>query len=356
MKTTYKSDLKSCFFRHILLVLITLLVGFSCTREGSNDSKFGFAIHGGAGTILRKNMTPAREADYTTKLTEALYEGYHILKNGGSSLDAVESALTILEDSPLFNAGKGAVFTNVGTNELDASIMDGKTLNGGAVAAVKHIKNPVQLARLVLERSPHVLLAGEGAESFAREHDIELISQDYFHTERRWNQLQSIKTKKGISLYKMPDNHPEKIIVNSHSFPIGTVGAVALDKSGDLAAGTSTGGLTNKKFGRIGDSPIIGAGTYADNLSCAVSGTGHGEYFMRLMIAFHISTLMKYRGMSLEQAANRVVLKKLTDLGGKGGIIAIDKRGNITMPFNTEGMYRGYVDKNGKVIVKIFRD
>ena len=340
---------------YLYLFLITVVFGFSCTTDKSDGSKFGFAVHGGAGTISRENLTPGLEAEYSAKLTEALYGGYQILKVGGSSLNAVEAAIRILEDSPLFNAGKGAVFTNTGTNELDASIMDGKTLNGGAVAAVKRIKNPITLARLVMDQSPHILLAGEGAENFAREHNMKWVSPDYFFTEKRWKQLQKMKNKKTDHSAEI-NRRFKNILLNSEEKQVGTVGAVALDKNGNLAAGTSTGGMSNKKFGRIGDSPILGAGTYANNKSCAVSCTGHGEYFMRLMVAYQVSALMTYRGMSVKAAANDVVNKTLTDLGGKGGIIAIDKNGNIAMPFNTQGMYRGYVNNNGKVTVKIFRE
>lgn len=345
-----------CWVGKAVLLTVVVMFGQSCTQERSHDPPFGLAIHGGAGTILRQNMTSDLEKEYNVKLTEVLYEGYSILKNGGSSLNAVEAAIRSMENSPLFNAGKGAVFTNSGTNELDASIMDGKTLKAGAVAAVKHIKNPISLARLIMEKSPHVLMVGDGAEVFAKEHGVEWVPQDYFYTERRWKQLQRIKNKEkknhGISrdLYT-----PELRLIAGDSW-VGTVGAVALDKGGNLAAGTSTGGMTNKKFGRVGDSPIIGAGTYANNNSCAVSCTGHGEYFIRSVVAYDISILMTYQGMSLQEAANTVVKKKLVDLGGSGGVIAIDKAGNVAMPFNTEGMFRGYVGGDGRVIIKIFKD
>ena len=257
--------------------------------------------------------------------------------------------MRVLEDDPHFNAGKGAVFTSVGTNEMDAAIMDGKTLNAGAVAALKHIKNPVSLARLVTERSGHVMMDGEGAEAFAKENGIELVDQKYFYTPERWDALQKIKAAeknrtggggKGLAITDQ-DRH-------------GTVGAVALDAHGDLAAATSTGGTTNKRPGRVGDSPVIGAGTYANNATCAVSATGDGEYFIRATVGHDVSALMEYRGMSLKEAAQSV-LDKVARLGGTGGLIAIDREGNIALPFNTSGMYRGYVDPNGKLVVEIYK-
>jgi L-asparaginase / beta-aspartyl-peptidase len=314
---------------------------------------FGFAIHGGAGTILRAEMKPELEKEYRAKLNEALLAGYQILKTGGSSLDAVEAAIRIMEDSPLFNAGKGAVYTNEGTIELDASIMDGKTLKAGAIAAVKHIKNPVSVARLVMEQSQHVLMVGDGAEAFAKQKGVELVSAEYFQTQRRWDELQRVKDKE-----KQQSAEPTKIGGDLGSEPpsvsaFGTVGAVALDKQGNLAAATSTGGKTNKKFGRVGDSPIIGAGTYANNKTCAVSGTGDGEYFIRGVVAYDISALMEYNGKSLDEAA-RIVIDKIGKLGGTGGIIAIDFNGTIVMPFNTKGMYRGYIGIDGKPTIQIY--
>jgi beta-aspartyl-peptidase (threonine type) len=301
------------------------------------------AIHGGAGTILKKNMTPERETAYREKLTEALNTGYALLLKGGSSLDAVEATIRVMEDSPLFNAGKGAVFTHEGTNELDAAIMEGKTLKAGAVAVLKHVRNPITLARRVMERSPHVLMVGEGAEAFAAQVGVELVDPSYFRTEQRWKQLQD-------ELQKEHDSTKE----DKH----GTVGCVALDRDGNLAAGTSTGGMTNKKYGRIGDAPIIGAGTYANNATCAVSATGTGEYFIRGVVAHDISALMEYGGRSLAEAADLVVHKKLPALGGPdtGGVIALDRSGNIAMPFNTPGMYRGYVDRDGRPVVEIYAD
>lgn len=322
----------------------------------STNSTFAFVIHGGAGTILKSNMTAEVEAAYREKLKEALLAGYNILKNDGRSLDAVEAAIRILEDSPLFNAGKGAVLTSEGTAELDASIMDGKTLNAGAIAATKHVKNPISLARLVMEKSPHVMMVGDGAEAFAKQQGVELVPREYFITERRQKDLQKAKEaeKKEASPVKQTDPAKEQPAPADKKH--GTVGAVALDKSGNLAAGTSTGGMTNKKFGRVGDSPVIGAGTYANNRTCAVSATGHGEYFIRGVVAYDISALMEYQGKSLAEAANLVIMNKLGKLGGTGGVIAIDKDGHITMPFNTAGMYRGYVRADGKVTIEIFKD
>jgi beta-aspartyl-peptidase (threonine type) len=312
--------------------------------------KFGLVVHGGAGTIDRSKMTPEREREYRAGLERALTTGDEILKRGGSSLDATEAAVRVLEDDPHFNAGKGAVFTSAGTNELDAAIMDGKTLKAGAVAAVKRVKNPVSLARLVMEKSGHVMMDGEGAEAFAQENGVELLpDQKYFYTQERWDALQKIKTAE-----KHRTGHAGKALVITDQDRHGTVGAVALDQNGDLAAATSTGGTTNKRPGRVGDTPVIGAGTYANNVTCAVSATGDGEYFIRATVAHDVSALMEYRGMSLKEAA-QTVLEKVAKLGGTGGLIAIDRQGNITLPFNTSGMYRGYVDPNGKFVVEIYK-
>ncbi|MEC7736625.1 MAG: isoaspartyl peptidase/L-asparaginase [Candidatus Neomarinimicrobiota bacterium] len=287
---------------------------------GSKDEsvEFSIAIHGGAGTITRKNMTPEKENAYRSKLKETLNVGYSILNKGGTSLDAVEATIRIMENSELFNAGKGAVFTNAGTNELDASIMDGRNLKAGAVARVKTVKNPISAARKVMEETWHVMLSGDGADKFAKEQGLDIVDPNYFYTQRRWDSL-------------------KKIQVEKH----GTVGCVALDKHGNLAAGTSTGGLTNKRWGRVGDSPIIGAGTYANNQTCAVSGTGQGEYFIRGNVAYDVSAIMEYKGKSVGEAAQNVI-RKLSDKGGNGGIITMDSKGNISMPFNTTGMYRGF--------------
>jgi len=315
-------------------------------------SEFAIVIHGGAGTILKENMTSEKEATYRSKLEEAIRVGYNILKDGGSSLDAVQKTINILEDSPLFNAGKGAVFTNAETNELDASIMDGKTLNAGASASTKTVKNPIDLARAIMENSPHVMLSGEGAEAFAIEQGIEMVDYGYFFTENRYQSLQRSKEKEGDEKNnKMAIDRPE---IKDSKF--GTVGCVALDKDGNLAAGTSTGGMTNKRWGRIGDSPIIGAGTYANNNTCAVSSTGWGEFFIRALVAHDISALMEYKGLSIQEAAKEVIQKKVPDLGGDGGIIAVDKYGNMVMEFNTAGMYRASIDDQGELYIGIYKD
>jgi beta-aspartyl-peptidase (threonine type) len=311
--------------------------------------KFGLVIHGGAGTIERSKLTPKREHEYRAGIERALAAGYDILKRGGSSLDATEAAVRVLEDDPHFNAGRGAVFTNAGTNELDAAVMDGKTLKAGAVACLKHIKNPVSLARLVMEKSGHVMMDGEGAETFAKENGIEFVDQKYFYTEERWQALQKVKAAE-----ENRSGAAKKAFIISDQDRHGTVGAVALDRDGNLAVATSTGGTTNKRAGRVGDSPVIGAGTYANNATCAVSATGDGEYFIRATVGHDVSALIEYRGMPLKEAA-QTVLDKVAKLGGNGGLIAIDREGNMALPFNTSGMYRGYVDPNGKFVVEIYK-
>jgi beta-aspartyl-peptidase (threonine type) len=311
--------------------------------------KFGLVIHGGAGTIERSKITPEKEREYRAGLERALTAGYEILKRAGSSIDATEAAVRVLEDDPHFNAGKGSVFTSAGTNEMDAAIMDGKTLAAGAVASLKHVKNPISLARLVMEKSGHVMIDGEGAEAFAKENGMELVDQKYFFTQERWDALQKIK-----SAEKSRTSGAGKAFLITDQDRHGTVGAVALDENGNLAAATSTGGTTNKRPGRVGDSPIIGAGTYANNATCAVSATGDGEYFIRASVGHDISALMEYRGLSLKAAA-QIVLDKVAKLGGTGGLIAIDHQGNVSLPFNAAGMYRGYVDSNGKFVVEIYR-
>ncbi len=323
--------------------------------RSAQGTRPGFAIHGGAGTILKSSMTPELEKEYRARLTEALMKGYGVLKGGGGSLDAIEEAIRLMEDSPLFNAGKGAVFTSAGTNELDASIMDGQTLKAGAVASLKHIKNPISLARLVMEKSPNVMMVSDGAEAFAKQQGVELVAPEYFYTEKRFKELQRIKERE-----KEQQNNPSKKTGRLAPREVfdeekhGTVGAVALDLAGTLAAGTSTGGISNKRFGRVGDSPIIGAGTYANNRTCAVSATGDGEYFIRSVVAHDISALIEYRGLNVKEAA-QIVIDKVGKLGGTGGLIAIDRAGNITQPFNTAGMYRGYIDARGEPIVEIYK-
>src|SRR6476660_8500420 len=311
--------------------------------------KIGLAIHGGAGTIERSKITPEKEREYRAGLERALTAGYEILKRGGSSLDATEAAVRVLEDDPHFNAGRGSVFTSAGTNEMDAAIMDGRTLAAGAVAVLKHVKNPISLARLVMEKSGHVMIDGEGAEAFAKENGIKLVDQKYFFTQERWDALQKIRAAEK----KRTGSAGKAFIINDQDRH-GTVGAVALDKNGNLAAATSTGGTTNKRPGRVGDSPIIGAGTYANNATCAVSATGDGEYFIRATVGRDVSALMEYRGMSLKDAA-QAALDKVAKLGGTGGLIAIDRQGDMALPFNTAGMYRGYVDPNGKFVIEIYR-
>ena len=316
-------------------------------QPDAQEMTYSLAIHGGAGTITRDRMTPELEAAYREKLTEALRAGQKVLAKGGPALDAVSAAITVMEDSPLFNAGKGAVFTNEGRNELDAAIMDGATLNAGAVTGVTRIRNPILLARAVMDKSPHVMLAQEGAEEFAREQGFELVNPLYFWTERRFKSLLAIQAKDEHALYL---DHDE-----THKY--GTVGAVALDSHGNLAAGTSTGGLTNKMWGRIGDSPIIGAGTYASNKSCAVSGTGTGEYYIRLTLAREVCALMEYTGASAQKAADIMIHERLTGLGGDGGIIVVDKDGHIAMSFNTSGMYRGRVTSAApEPVTAIYKD
>ncbi len=352
----------NCFFAILLFSARALAAApeQSPPAEGSGErnpdhqpnmemKKIGLAIHGGAGTIERSNMTPEREREFRAGLERALTAGYEILKRGGSSLDATEAAVRTLEDDPHFNAGKGSVFTSAGTNEMDAAIMDGKTLAAGAVASLKHVKSPISLARLVMEKSGHVMMDSEGAEAFAKEKGIELVDQKYFFTQDRWDALQKIKAAE--------KNHTSgggKAFLITDQDRHGTVGAVALDQNGNLAAATSTGGTTNKRPGRIGDTPVIGAGTYANNATCAVSATGDGEYFIRATVGRDVSALMEYRGMSLKDAA-QAALDKVAKLGGNGGLIAIDHQGNVTLPFNTSGMYRGYVDANGKFAIEIYR-
>ncbi len=345
-----------------LLFILSIFLAAGCEEGktkipdtfGDKQAEFAIVIHGGAGTILKKNMSSEKEAAYKAKLEEAIRVGHTILMKGGTSLDAVEKTIHVLEDSPLFNAGKGAVFTNAKTNELDASIMDGATLNAGASAGTRTVKNPISLARMIMENSPHVMLSSEGAEEFAKEKKLELVDPSYFYTENRMKSLnramefEESKVKKDRkSVYYQKD-------IKDYKF--GTVGCVALDKYGNLAAGTSTGGMTNKRWGRIGDAPIIGAGTYANNKTCAVSSTGWGEYFIRAMVAHDISALMGYKGLSLNEAAKEVIQKKVPELGGDGGVIAIDKDGNIAMEFNTAGMYRASMTDKGDLIIKIYNE
>ena len=313
------------------LYLIFLLFLFNCNDENIHPV---IAIHGGAGVILKGDLSEEREKLIREKLDEAISRGYQILNASGSSTDAVIETIKILENSPLFNAGKGAVFTNNGTIEHDASIMNGADLNAGASSGTMHVKNPITLANAIMTKSDHVFLSGSGAEEFAKKENLDMVEQDYFYTEFRFNQLK-----------KMKDDSK-----------FGTVGCVAMDKKGNLVAGTSTGGMTNKKWGRIGDSPIIGAGTYANNNTCAVSCTGSGEYFMRSVVAYDVSALIEYEKLSLKDAVSKIIHKKLPAIGGDGGLIAIDNKGNIAMDFNTPGMYRASINKNGEKVIEIYSE
>jgi beta-aspartyl-peptidase (threonine type) len=304
-----------------------------CFSQSNNSKKFALVIHGGAGTILKSQMTPEKEKAYQQSLNDALQKGYEVLSKGGTALDAVEATIEVLENNPLFNAGKGAVFTHEGKNEMDAAIMDGNTLKAGAVASVTTIKNPITAARAVMDKSGHVMMAGKGAEEFAAQQGCTIVDPSYFFTEERWKALQKAKADDSMQHFQRDTSKSFLKQTDNKDYKYGTVGCVALDVYGNLAAATSTGGMTNKKFGRIGDSPIIGAGTYANNATCAISCTGYGEYFMRLVLAKSVSDRMELAHETLQQAA---------------GLIAVDKDGNIAMPFNTTGMYRGYITSDGK--------
>ena len=323
------------------------------TTKRQND--FAIIIHGGAGTILKKNMTKEKEEAYKEKLGEAIKVGHSILKKGGTSQEAVLKTIQVMEDSPLFNAGKGAVFTNAGTNELDASFMDGKTLNAGAVAGVKNVKSPIELAIKVMTDSEHVMLSGEGASLFAKEQGLEIVAPSYFYTEQRFKALQKVKNSQKIKS-KGANKQAAFYDATIKDSKFGTVGCVALDRNGNIAAGTSTGGMTNKRWGRIGDAPIIGSGTYANNLTCGVSSTGWGEYFIRSQVAYDISAQMEYQQKTLKEATKDVIQNKLTKLGGTGGVVALDKNGNMSFEFNTAGMYRASMDDQGVLIVKIYKE
>ena len=315
--------------------------------EADATIEWGLVMHGGAGTITPEDMTAELEAEYRNAMNEAMQAGHAVLADGGGSVDAVIAAITILEDSPLFNAGKGAVFTADGTNSLDASLMDGATLNAGAVAGVTTVRNPITLARLVMDSSFHVLLAGAGAEEFGRLHGVEMVDPDYFYTERRWEQLERAQDTEAGAMGLTPrPAAPNKY---------GTVGVVALDRDGAIAAGTSTGGTTNKKWGRVGDSPIIGAGTYASD-HCGVSATGPGEYFIRNVVAYDICARMKYTGLTLAQSAHAMIAEQLeAQAPDLGGIVALDGSGNVVMTFNTPGMYRGWIGADGEPHTAIYR-
>ncbi|KAA9331120.1 isoaspartyl peptidase/L-asparaginase family protein [Adhaeribacter soli] len=339
-----------------LLFLLTLSFSLNFMANAQKTYPITLVIHGGAGNISRESMTPDKEKAYTEGLNAALAAGYAVLEKGGTSLDAVEAAVRVMEDNPLFNAGKGAVFTNEGKNELDAAIMDGATLKAGSVASVTTIRNPITAARTVMEKSPHVMMVGKGAEKFAKEQKLEIVNPSYFYSEPRFKQLQKAKEEDKQTLDHSSDTTGSTLPIFMEGKKFGTVGAVALDKYGNLAAATSTGGMTNKRYGRVGDAPIIGAGTYANNKTCAVSATGHGEFFIRYTVAHDISALMEYKHKSLRKATEKVVLEKLLKAGGEGGVIAVDRKGKIAMPFNSNGMFRAYKTAKGETQTLIFKE
>lgn len=347
LKKIYKFD--KLFPLIMKKLLLSSLLSFSLMI--SAQKKYVLVIHGGAGTILKSNMTAKQEDEYKAKLTEALKAGYAEIQKGNSSVDAVSASIMIMEDSPLFNAGKGAVFTAEGTNELDASIMYGKDKSAGAIAGVHTIKNPITAAIAVMQKSEHVMLSGVGAEEFAKEQKLDIVDPSYFWTKNRWEGLQKLKQKEKTTTKKVSQSTlPESYEIDQK---FGTVGAVALDKSGNIAAGTSTGGMTNKKYGRIGDAPIIGAGTYA-NSQVGISATGWGEYFIRATAARTIAAKMEYQNKNI-QTATQETIDEIGKMGGDGGVIALDKNGNIAMPFNTAGMYRGAITEDGEVMIEIYK-
>ena len=351
--------------KKFLFIILMVCISFSCNNSIDSasaektalekQSEFAIIIHGGAGTILRGNLSKKKEKAYRGKLEEAIRTGYTILKNGGTSQLAVVKTIQVMEASPLFNAGKGAVFTHEETNELDASFMDGETLNAGAVAGVKNVKSPIELAVKIMTDSEHVMLSGEGASIFAKEKGLEMVDPAYFYTERRFKSLQRIKNRSKTEL----DNDDKKAAfydTDIKNAKFGTVGCVALDKNGNIAAGTSTGGMTNKRWGRIGDAPIIGSGTYANNKTCGVSSTGWGEYFIRSQVAYDISAQMEYQKKTLKEATKDVIQNKLTKLGGTGGVVALDNKGNMSFEFNTAGMYRASMNDAGELVLKIYKE
>lgn len=349
-------------FLSTLMLLLILAAGCDAPMKPETTSAppaearpaYALAIHGGAGTIRKQDLTPEQDSAYRAALNAALDLGEKVLREGGTALDAVEQTIRYLEDSPLFNAGKGAVFTHEGKNELDASIMQGHDLAAGAVGGVTNVRNPISAARAVMEQSAHVMLTGRGAEQFAQERGLEIVDPSYFFTQNRWDGLQRAKEEEAVKL----DHDGKQGYLQGaerHDYKFGTVGCVALDQKGNLVAGTSTGGMTNKRWNRVGDAPIIGAGTYANNATCAISCTGHGEYFIRWTVAHDVSALMEYKGLSLEEATHEVVQVKLKNAGGEGGLIAVDRHGNVSLPFNSEGMYRGYA-KPGERVVAIYKE
>jgi beta-aspartyl-peptidase (threonine type) len=335
----------------ILMCCLAVNISFAQTKE----LKYVMVIHGGAGTLNRKNMSAEKEVAYRAALTLALQTGYKVLTAGRSSLEAVEATIHILEDNPLFNAGKGSVFTHEGRNEMDAAIMDGKTMMAGAIAGVTTIRNPISAARAVMEKSEHVMMIGAGAEAFAKQAGLTIVDPKYFYTKERWDGLQQAIKKDSLKAVLDHGNKKTmKLGVINHDYKFGTVGAVALDHAGNLAAGTSTGGMTNKKYGRVGDAPVIGAGTYANNATAGISCTGWGEFYIRNVVAHDISAMMEYKHMTVADAA-QAAIEKVGKMGGDGGLIAMDNKGHIAMPFNTEGMYRGTVTEDGTVEVLIYK-
>ncbi|UKT62652.1 isoaspartyl peptidase/L-asparaginase family protein [Pedobacter mucosus] len=331
------------------------LISVLALNANAQQKKYVMVIHGGAGTILKKNMTPEKEMAYVAALTAALKAGYAEIQAGKTSLDAVEATIHVLENDPHFNAGKGAVFTHDGRNELDAAIMDGKTLMAGSVAGVTTIKNPISAARAVMEKSEHVMMFGDGADKFAKEVGLEIVDPKYFWTKERWDGLQeAIKEDSTKAVLDHASKKSSLLGTINHDYKFGTVGCVALDKAGNLAAGTSTGGMTNKKYGRVGDAPIIGSGTYCNNETAGISCTGWGEFYIRNVVAKTISDLMEYKGLSVVEAS-KIALDKVGKMGGDGGLIALDKKGNVAMPFNTAGMYRGTITIDGKIEVNIYK-
>jgi beta-aspartyl-peptidase (threonine type) len=356
----------SCFFNYnsisdalkkviLLCTCFTVITTHAQPADKTKNKNIVLLIHGGAGSISKATMTPENVTAYTEALRQALQAGFTILKTGGTALDAVETSVRMMEDNPLFNAGKGAVLNNEGRAELDASVMDGKTLAAGAVACVTTIKNPVSAARKVMEKSPHVLLMGKGAEQFATMQGLEIVDPSYFLTNIRRESLQKINQQDSLKGGQDSVNQKSSLKPQENMEIIyGTVGAVALDRNGNLAAATSTGGMGNKLPGRVGDSPLIGAGTYASNATCAISCTGWGEYFIRLVVAKTVSDLMEFKNYTVQQAADEMIYKKVPQLGGDGGLIAIDKNGNMAMPFNTPGMFRAYIKSDGKPVIKMY--
>jgi len=335
--------------KYLWLFITFFILGYEATAQ--EKVRPVIVIHGGAGTIRKSEIAPEQEKAYTQALEEALNAGYTVLEKGGTSLEAVEKAIQVMEESPLFNAGRGCVLNNQGQPELDASIMNGKTLEAGAVAGVNKIKSPISGAKAVMQQSEHVMLVGKGAEIFAKSKGLEMVSPSYFIVEKRKKQLDKVKKKEKENKDKntkseWEDTNPDR--------KYGTVGCVALDQNGNLAAGTSTGGMMNKRYGRVGDAPIIGAGTYADNNGCGVSATGHGEYFIRSVVAFRINALMQMKGLSVQEAAQQT-MDFVGKLGGIGGVIVLDTKGNIAMPFNSEGMYRGYINADKKMEILMYK-